>query len=169
MIDKDENIWIAEHIGPAITKFNPILESFDKVNIANPESLPFGMVLDKYDNLWAAQHVIDGLIVYDPYNNRITEVTIPTEGSFTQFVTADDNGDVWFVEQRGAKLGKVSISAVPGQPTIIEEESTFEIKYVEIVAPLIAAGIIATSLFYVKSIRDKRKIDDVISNETSGK
>ena len=169
MIDKDENIWVAEHIGPAITKFNPILESFDKVKIANPESLPFGMVLDKYDNLWAAQHVIDGLILYDPYNNKITEVAIPTEGSFTQFVTADDNGDVWFVEQRGAKLGKVSISAVPGQPTIIEEESTFEIKYVEIVAPIIAVGIIATSLFYVKSIRDKRKIDDVISNETSGK
>ena len=169
MIDKDENIWIAEHIGPAITKFNPILESFDKVKIANPESLPFGMVLDKYDNLWAAQHVIDGLILYDPYNNRITEVAIPTEGSFTQFVTADDNGDVWFVEQRGKKIGKVSISAVPGQTTIIEEESTFEMKYVEIVAPLIAAGIIATALFYVKSIRDKRKIDSIISNESSGK
>ena len=107
--------------------------------------------------------------MYDPYNNRISEVAIPTEGSFTQFVTADDNGDVWFVEQRGAKLGKVSISAVPGQPPIIEEESAFEIKYVEIVAPIIAVGIIATSLFYVKSIRDKRKIDDVISNETSGK
>ena len=71
---------------------------FDKVKIANPESLPFGMVLDKYDNLWAAQHVVDGLIMYDPYNNRITEVAIPTEGSFTQFVIADDNGDVWFVE-----------------------------------------------------------------------
>ena len=169
MIDKDENIWIAEHIGPAITKFNPILESFDKVKVANPESLPFGMVLDKYDNLWAAQHVIDGLILYDPYNNRITEVAIPTEGSFTQFVTADDNGDVWFVEQRGSKIGKVSISAVPGQATIIEEESTFEMKYVEIVAPLIAAGIIATALFYVKSIRDKRKIDSIISNESSGK
>ena len=169
MIDKDENVWIAEHIGPAITKFNPILESFDKVKIANPESLPFGMVLDKYDNLWAAQHVVDGLILYDPYNNRITEVAIPTEGSFTQFVTADDNGDVWFVEQRGSKIGKVSISAVPGQATIIEEESTFEMKYVEIVAPLIAAGIIATALFYVKSIRDKRKIDSIISNESSGK
>ncbi len=127
------------------------------------------MILDKYDNLWAAQHVVDGLIVYDPYNNRITEVAIPTEGSFTQFVTADDNGDIWFVEQRGAKLGKVTISAVPGQTTIIEEESTFEIKYVEIVAPLIAAGIIATSLFYVKSVRDKRKIDGMISNESSGK
>ena len=166
MIDKQENIWIAEHLGPSITKFNPILESFDKVNVSNPESLPFGMVLDKYDNIWVAQHVIDSLIVHDPYNNRITEVTIPTEGSFTQFVTADDNGDVWFVEQRGAKIGKVSISSVPGQTTILQESSTFEIKYVEIVAPLVSAGIIATALFYVKSVRDKRKIDEMIHKKT---
>ena len=143
MIDKQENIWIAEHLGPSITKFNPILESFDKVNIPNSESLPFGMVLDKYDNIWAAQHVVDSLVVHDPYNNRISEVIIPTEGSFTQFVTADDNGDIWFVEQRGAKIGKVSISSVPGQTTVLQESPTFEIKYVEIVAPLVSAGILS--------------------------
>ena len=45
MIDKEENVWIAEHIGPAMAKFNPILESFEQVKVANPESLPFGMVL----------------------------------------------------------------------------------------------------------------------------
>ena len=166
MIDKQENIWIAEHLGPSITKFNPILESFDKVNVPNSESLPFGMVLDKYDNIWAAQHVVDSLIVHDPYNNRISEVIIPTEGSFTQFVTADDNGDIWFVEQRGAKIGKVSISSVPGQTTILQESPTFEIKYVEIVAPLVSAGIIVTALFYVKSIRDKRKIDEMINKKS---
>ena len=166
MIDKQENIWVAEHLGPSITKFNPILESFDKVNIPNSESLPFGMVLDKYDNIWAAQHVVDSLIVHDPYNNRISEVIIPTEGSFTQFVTADDNGDIWFVEQRGAKIGKVSISSVPGQTTVLQESPTFEIKYVEIVAPLVSAGIIVTALFYVKSIRDKRKIDEMINKKS---
>ena len=166
MIDKEENIWIAEHIGSAITKFNPILESFDQVKVDNPESLPFGMVLDKYDNIWVAQHVVDSLVVYDPYNDRITEVTIPTEGSFTQFVTSDNNGDVWFVEQRGAKIGKVSISSVPGQTTILQESSTFEVKYVELVAPLIAVGIIVTSLFYVKSVRDKRKIDEMIKDKS---
>ena len=166
MIDKQENIWIAEHIGPSITKFNPILESFDKVSVPNSESLPFGMVLDKYDNIWVAQHVIDSLIVYDPYNNRISEVEIPTEGSFTQFVTADDNGDIWFVEQRGGKIGKVSISSIPGQTTVLQESSTLEIKYVEIVAPLVSAGIIATALFYVKSVKDKRKIDEIIHKKS---
>ena len=35
MIDKEENVWIAEHIGPAVTKFNPVLDSFDKVSISN--------------------------------------------------------------------------------------------------------------------------------------
>ena len=169
MIDKEENVWIAEHIGPAVTKFNPILNSFDKVSISNPESLPFGMAFDKYDNMWIAQHVIDSLVVYDQNNQQMIEVQIPTEGSFTQFVIADDNGDIWFVEQRGGKLGKVSISAVPTQRTIVQEQTSIDIMYVELVAPIVAAGIIATALFYVKSVRDKRKIDDIISNKNSGK
>ena len=165
MIDKEENVWIAEHIGPAVTKFNPVLDSFDKVSISNPESLPFGMAFDKYDNMWIAQHVIDSLVVYDQNNQQMIEVPIPTEGSFTQFVIADDNGDIWFVEQRGGKLGKVSISAVPTQRTIVQEQISVDIMYVELVAPIIVAGIIATSLFYVKSVKDKRKIDEVISTK----
>ena len=123
------------------------------------------MAFDKYDNMWIAQHVIDSLVVYDQNSEQMTIVTIPTEESFTQFVVADENGDIWFVEQRGGKLGKVSVSAIPGQRTIIQEETTSNLLYVELVAPIVAAGIIATSLFYVKSVRDKRKIDEIISTK----
>ena len=165
MIDKEENVWIAEHIGPAISKFNPILEDFKQIKISNPDSLPFGMAFDKYDNMWVAQHVIDSLVVYDQSSGQIIEIAIPTEGSFTQFVIADDNGDIWFVEQRGGKLGKVSISAVPSQIGTVQEVKSQDIMYVELVAPIIAAGIIATALFYVKSVRDKRRIDDLISTK----
>ena len=165
MIDKEENIWIAEHIGPAVTKFNPILQDFKQIKIANPDSLPFGMAFDKYDNMWIAQHVIDSLVVYDQSGQQMTEIVIPTEESFTQFVIADDDGEIWFVEQRGGKLGKVSISAVPTQRTIVQEDTSLDIMYVELVAPIIAAGIIATALFYVKSVRDKRKIDELISTK----
>ena len=126
MIDKEENVWIAEHIGPAISKFNPILQDFKQIKISNPDSLPFGMAFDKYDNMWVAQHVIDSFVVYDQSSGQIIEIAIPTEGSFTQFVIADDNGDIWFVEQRGGKLGKVSISAVPSQiGTVKEVKSIF--------------------------------------------
>ena len=165
MIDKEENVWIAEHIGPAISKFNPILQDFKQIKISNPDSLPFGMAFDKYDNMWVAQHVIDSLVVYDQSSGQIIEIAIPTEGSFTQFVIADDNGDIWFVEQRGGKLGKVSISAVPSQIGTVQEVKSQDIMYVELVAPIIAAGIIATALFYVKSVKDKRRIDDLISTK----
>jgi len=164
LFDKSGSLWIAEHIGPGITKFDPILETFDHVNVPNPESLPFGMAIDKYDNIWFGQHVIDELGVYDPYNDQLIEIPIPTPESFTQFITADDNGDIWFVEQRTKKLGVVSISSVPGQARAITDGGSGpSFNYAEIVSPLIAGGIVASSLFFVKSVNDKRRIDKMLS------
>jgi len=163
LFDKSGSLWIAEHIGPGITKFDPILETFDHVKAPNPESLPFGMAIDKYDNIWFGQHVIDELGVYDPYNDQLIEIPIPTPESFTQFITADDNGDIWFVEQRTKKLGVVSISSVAGQARTalsVGDESGF--NYAEIVSPLIAGGIVVSSLFFVKSVNDKRRIDKML-------
>jgi len=163
LFDKSGSLWIAEHIGPGITKFDPVLETFDHVNVPNPESLPFGMAIDKYDNIWFGQHVIDELGVYDPYNDQLIEIPIPTPESFTQFITADDNGDIWFVEQRTKKLGVVSISSVPGQArTVTDGVSQSGFNYAEIVSPLIAGGIVVSSLFFVKSVNDKRRIDKML-------
>jgi len=164
LFDKSGSLWIAEHIGPGITKFDPVLETFDHVNAPNPESLPFGMAIDKYDNIWFGQHVIDELGVYDPYNDQLIEVSIPTPESFTQFITADDNGDIWFVEQRTKKLGVVSISSVSGQARAITDGGSGpSFNYAEIVSPLIAGGIVISSLFFVKSVNDKRRIDKMLS------
>jgi len=164
LFDKSGSLWIAEHIGPGITKFDPILETFDHVNVPNPESLPFGMAIDKYDNIWFGQHVTDELGVYDPYNDQLIEVSIPTPESFTQFIAADDKGDIWFVEQRTKKLGVVSISSVPGQARAITDGGSGpSFNYAEIVSPLIAGGIVVSSLFFVKSVNDKRRIDKMLS------
>ena len=164
LFDKSGSLWIAEHIGPGITKFDPILETFDHVKAPNPESLPFGMAIDKYDNIWFGQHVIDELGVYDPYNDQLIEVSIPTPESFTQFITADDKGDIWFVEQRTKKLGVVSISSIPGQARAITDGGSGpSFNYAEIVSPLIAGGIVVSSLFFVKSVNDKRRIDKMLN------
>jgi copper transport protein len=163
LFDKSGSLWISEHIGPGISKFDPILETFDHVKAPNPEALPFGMAIDKYDNIWFGQHVIDELGVYDPYNDQLIEVSIPTPESFTQFITADDSGDIWFVEQRGKKLGVVSISSAPGQVRDVTDSiSEFVFNYAEIVSPLIAGGIVLSSLFFVKSVNDKRRIDKML-------
>jgi len=164
LFDKSGSLWLSEHIGPSISKFDPVLETFERVDVPNPESLPFGMAIDKYDNIWFGQHVTDELGVYDPYNDQLIEVSIPTPESFTQFVTSDDDGNIWFVEQRGQKLGVVSISSIPGQVRTAPDGSTQSgFNYAEIVSPLIAGGIVVSSLFFVKSVNDKRRIDKMLS------
>ena len=164
LFDKNEDVWIAEHTGTAITKFNPVLETFESISVPDEESLPFGMTFDRYGNIWFAQHVIDSIGVYDPDNNDLKEVPISTEGSFIQFMTSDKNGKVWFVEQEGNKLGTVNVIEIPVNVSQVKTIDSTEIKYTEIASPLIALGIIVTALFYVKAIHDKRRLNSLINS-----
>jgi len=164
LFDDDGNLWIAEHTGLGIARFNPVLETFDRILVPDDEALPFGMTLDKYGNVWFAQHTVDKIGVYDPENNNLIEVPIPTETSFVQFMTSDGNDNVWFVEQQANKIGTVKITEIPIIPSQIQTTNGFELKYTEIASPLIALGIIATSLFYVKSIQDKRRLNSLFNS-----
>ena len=162
LLDNDGNVWIAEHTGLAIAKFNPTLETFERISVPNKDALPYGMSMDRFGNIWFAQHTIDNIGAYDPDNNELIEVAIPTQTSFAQFTTSDDAGNVWFVEQRGNKLAMVKITEIPGVAQISAPVQAIDLKYTEIASPLIALGIIATSLFYVKSIKDKRRLNSLI-------
>ena len=164
IFDEDGNLWIAEHTGLAITKFNPVLETFEKVSVPNDKALPFGMTFDKYGNIWFAQHTVDSVGVYDPDNNDLIEIPVPTETTFIQFMASDGNDNVWFVEQQANKIGTIKITEIPVSITQIQESNNMEIKYTELASPLIALGIIATSLFYVKNIQDKRRLNSLISS-----
>lgn len=165
-MDKEQNLWISEHTGLNIVKFNPVFETFERVQVSDPNSLPFGLVEDKYNNIWIAQHTLDKLGVYDPYKEDFVELDIPSSGAFTQFLTSDDSGDIWFVEQRGAgkqggKLGNVAISEIPSLG-VASKQSLQQFRYSEITAPFLTVGIVATSLLFIKSVRDKRTLDSLI-------
>ena len=164
IFDEDGNLWIAEHTGSAITKFNPTLETFDRIPVLDKEALPFGMTFDRYGNIWMAQHVVDNIGVYDPDNKDLIEVPIPTNSSWVQFMTSDDNDDIWFVEQQTNKIGTAKLTEVPVAVSQTQSGTSFELKYTEIASPLIALGIIATSLFFVKSIQDKRRLNSLINS-----
>ena len=171
LFDEDGSLWIAEHGGLAISRFDPVLETFEKVTVPDSESLPFGMTFDRYGNVWFAQHVIDSIAVYDPDNNDLLEIPIPTESSFVQFMTSDKDHNVWFVEQQGNKIGTIKMTEIPvlsssSSSSVAQVQSTDETKlrYAEIASPLVATGIIATSLFYVKSIHDKRRLNELVNS-----
>ena len=120
------------------------------------------MSFDRYGNIWFAQHTVDSIGAYDPDNDDLIEIPIPTETSFAQFTTADGDDNVWFVEQRGNKLAMVKITEIPVVAPIAEPLEGMELKYTEIASPLMALGIIATSLFFVKSIKDKRRLNSLV-------
>ena len=164
IFDKEGNLWIAEHTGTGIVKFNPILETFERIPVPDDEALPFGMTFDRYNNLWFGQHVVDNIAAYDPHNKNLIEVPIPTNSSWVQFMTSDDKKNIWFVEQEGNKVGTVKITEVPLTSSQLDKPDDFEIKYTELASPLIAMGIIATSLFFVKSIKDKRRLNLLINS-----
>jgi len=163
IFDDEGNLWIAEHTGLAITKFNPVLEIFEQISVPDKDALPFGMTFDKYGNIWFAQHTVDKIGVYDPDNNNLLEIPVPTETTFIQFMTSDGDDNVWFVEQQSNKIGTVKITETPVTISQIGSSNNIELKYTEVASPLIALGIIVTSLFFVRSIEDKRRLNSLIN------
>ena len=163
--DKDGDIWISEHNeNGGIIKFNPILETFEKIPATDTTALPNDPTFDRYQNIWFAQHTVDKLAVYDPDRNNMIEISIPTQTSFVQFMVVDDKNNIWFAEQRDGKIGMIKITEVPSTGIISIQEQDFEPKYTEIVSPLIAGGIVVSSLFFVKNVKDKRRINSLISS-----
>jgi copper transport protein len=79
-------------------------------------------------------------------------------------MTSDGNDNVWFVEQQANKIGTIKITEIPVIASQIQSSNNYKIKYTELASPLIALGIIATSLFYVKSIQDKRRLNSLINS-----
>ena len=142
--DNEFNLWISEHGGSGIIKFDPILNRFQKISILENNALPAGLIHDNYGNIWFAQHTADRLGIYDPHHDNLINIDIPTSNSFTQFVTLDNKNKIWFVEQRTNKLGVVNIIE------IIDRDGVNNVnypQYFEIVAPIIGIIVITLSLF----------------------
>ena len=161
IFDKNGNLWISEHLGVAITKFNPILETFERIPVINQDALPFGMTFDRYGNILFAQHVVDSIGMYDPDNEELIEIPIPTSESWVQFLTTDGDFNVWFAEYQTNKIGSIKIQSTPN---VQIQKIDSKLEYTEIASPLIAAGILITSLMYVKAIRDKQRLNELITS-----
>ena len=97
---------------------------------------------------------------------------VPTATSFVQFVESDSDGNIWFAEQRGGKIGVISISERPSAYSASDTQEptarAYEIRYADVVSPMMALGVLAASLFYVKAARDKRRLDGLLLPASPG-
>ncbi|MDX1372637.1 MAG: hypothetical protein R3321_09200, partial [Nitrososphaeraceae archaeon] len=179
ILDPDNsNIYISDHGNNKIFQFNQFSESFKEFELGDPEGLAFGMTFDQYNNLWIAEHVIDTLAVLDPTNGETFNVNIPTQGSFVQYIISDSKGEVWFAEQRGNALGKVSTTFTPSisQNSRESQSSTTEsvningnrtegidyaqllegIEFNNVFGPIIIIGVVGATVLYVLNDRQVR-------------
>ncbi len=157
-------LFISEHSGHTVTAFDPLFETFHEYPVINDAALAFGIAKDNFGNLWYAAHEIDRVIVLDPRTGQGTEVKIPTAGSFVQYILSDDDGNIWIAEQRGAKLGKITVTAGPpvqtpddGAEEEPEQEAEMDLSLADAAGPGIAAGIILAGIFYAMSATDLRR------------
>lgn len=163
----NSNIYIAEHGGHTVTVFNSLLGTFREYPSVNEAGAPFGMTIDSYGNLWFAQHFIDRIGVIDPRTGKGAEAKIPIPGSFIQWITADDNGKIWFAAQQGSALGSITITSKPstgpppddggGGGSTVGGIPQLPFSFTDLAGPAIAAGIVISALAYSKSAVDLKR------------
>jgi copper transport protein len=108
------NIYISEHGEDAVFEFFPNNGTFKRLPLhPDPDALPFGMAFDSRGHLFVAEHTINKIAVLDPRTGDSTEVDIPSTDPFTQWLTSDAEGNIWFAEPGGAALGVVNETSAP--------------------------------------------------------
>jgi len=172
------DIYISEYDSHTVSVFNPVTKTFKEYPPFNSNGLPLGMALDSNTNLWIAENTINKIATIDPHTGEYKEVTVPSPSPSIQWLTSDFRGNIWFAEQGGNALGVITSNANPlqsGAPattaattaTSLSNKNQSNIgdndfipqygfNYTDIVGPAVATGIIASALFYTKSITDLR-------------
>ena len=165
LFDQDGILWISEHEGTGLVSFDMDTSAFTRVPLGVDGGLSYGTSFDMYGNIWVAQHTADVVVMYDTDAKAYRHIQIPTNGSFTQFMTADNNQNIWFVEPQTNKLAKITTTTTPSTEIPPRTTTTSTVLYTEIASPLMAAGILASALFFVKSVQDKRRADQILLND----
>ncbi|MGE3859781.1 MAG: copper resistance protein CopC [Nitrososphaeraceae archaeon] len=186
------NLYISDHTKNSVILFNTLTSDFKEFPLTDTNGLAFGMAFDIYGNLWIAQHVSDTLAVLDPQTGEVANINIPTSSSFVQYLVTDSKKDIWFAEQRGNALGKVTIKFTPSPPQSIDTSKgivtnddnnnnqtesnisktmLFEkIRFNDIFGPLIVVALITATILYLNSSNQlRRKLLDLEIMENKNK
>ncbi len=163
-----DKIYISEHTGQALSVFDPLLKTFQKINLdPDKNNLPFGMAFDKYHNLWVAEHEIDKIAIVDTRTGENIEKNIPSTNTQVQWLTADSQGNIIMAEEQAHALGIITITAGSPQNTQITPSSPIpklDYSYTQVIAPAMAGLLIIVGLFYSRAAIDLKKASRQVRN-----
>jgi streptogramin lyase len=118
-IDAQGIVWVADHGGNWIVRFDPQTKVTTKFpthfppSDVYPISLVNDLLLDKQGRVWFAEHGGNSIGYYVPETRSMVEFPIPTGPISTAlWLALAPSGDVWFAEWSGNNIGTVNSNAI---------------------------------------------------------
>ena len=104
-IDKQGTPWISPGTSQkTISRFD--VETGKFTHFPGSEEA-YGIVLDKDGNCWFVQYVKDGQLgKIDANTGKVTKWTVPSPDSRPRRIDIDPDGNIWFAEFQGGKIGE---------------------------------------------------------------
>ena len=113
-VDYEGSVWVADHGGSWIVKFNPVTSMTVHYptrippSDVYPLSIPNGVLVDKEDRVWFSEHGGNSIGYLSKDRRTMIEYTIPSGPISTSlWIALAPNGDVWFAEWAYNKIGVV--------------------------------------------------------------
>jgi copper transport protein len=133
-LDKDRNLWVAEHLTNRLTVIDPSTSGMKEVTI--PSSSPFVQYLttDNEGRVWFAAQRGNAI-------GYITSSVNPLKSTSSQGLSAPS-----------ASFGPQGQGGITTEATSTPLTSLFNYGYEYLLSPLIAIGVVASAAFYVNSV-----------------
>jgi virginiamycin B lyase len=99
-MDASGRVWATG--GPAITELDPKTNAFKHFDVAGT----YGVVVAPNGDIWFTSFVLDGPIARVTKDGALSKFYPPTKGK-PQRLVLDKDGNVWFSERQGNKIGRL--------------------------------------------------------------
>ena len=112
-VDSSGNVWFALMNNSAIGELNPSTGSIKefRLPIANKSITTWGLVIDNQRKLvWFTEQVTNSIWSFNMTDHKFTQYHLETLGALPFGITLDDQGNVWFTEFFGDKIGEITTS-----------------------------------------------------------
>jgi uncharacterized repeat protein (TIGR01451 family) len=111
----DGNLWFTESNSNQIGQFNPTTQVVTEYAIPTANSFPNGITAGPDGNIWFCELFANQIGRINPTTHVITEFRTPTSqstsignsGSAPAYITAGPDGNLWFTESGGNKIGRI--------------------------------------------------------------
>jgi virginiamycin B lyase len=101
----DGAVWFAEGSAYSVTRLKDnVLERFQ---LQSARGTPYGVAIAPDGKAWATLQQAGQIVRINPSDGKTDWFWVPTPASAPTDITVDANGDVWFLEFRGNKLGRI--------------------------------------------------------------